>query len=537
MQGLMMDFPLTLDKILERAGHLFGEVEIVSRRPDRSIHRTTYSHFYRRARLLADALQRAGLQRGDRVATLMWNHSWHLEAYFGIPASGGVLHTLNLRLHPSEIAYIANHAADRFLIVDDVLLPIYEQLKSQTNFERVIVVPFTGNPPRPGYENYEDFLKTATGNFTYPVLDENEAAAMCFTSGTTGNSKGVLYSHRALILHSFVSTLDEAFGINHHAVVLPACPMFHANAWGIPFTAAMVGAKLVLPGPHLDAESLLELIEREKVSIALGVPTVWIGILAALEKYPSRWKFASGLSAPCGGTAPPEGLIRSLDKHGIHITHLWGMTETTPIASTGQLKSTMAGWSDDKKYEVRAKQGLPAPFIEMRVRNDEGIAPWDGLTPGELEVRGPWVASAYYNSPENQDRWTQDGWFKTGDIATLDPEGYLKLVDRSKDLIKSGGEWISSVDLENALMGHPKVREAAVIAIPHPKWQERPLAVIVLNDGEVATSEELRDFLAMRFAKWQLPDGFAFAKEIPRTSVGKFLKMRLREQYADWRWE
>jgi len=306
---------------------------------------------------------------------------------------------------------------------------------------------------------------------------------------------------------------------------------------GIPFTAAMVGAKLVLPGPHLDAESLLDLIEREKVSIALGVPTVWIGILAALEKHPGRWKFPSGLSAPCGGTAPPEGLIRSLDKHRIHITHLWGMTETTPIATTGQLKSTMSNWSDDKKYEVRAKQGLPAPFIEMRVRNNEGIAPWDGLTPGELEVRGPWVASAYYNSPENQDRWTPDGWFKTGDIATLDPEGYLKLVDRSKDLIKSGGEWISSVDLENALMGHPKVREAAVIAIPHSKWQERPLAVVVLNDGEAATSEELRDFLATRFAKWQLPDGFAFAKEIPRTSVGKFLKMRLREQYADWRWE
>jgi fatty-acyl-CoA synthase len=299
----------------------------------------------------------------------------------------------------------------------------------------------------------------------------------------------------------------------------------------------MVGAKLVLPGPHLDSESLLELIEKEKVSRAFGVPTVWIGVLAALEKHPGRWKFPQGLRIPCGGTAPPEGLMRSFDRYGIHITHLWGMTETTPVATTGHLKSTMSDWSEDRKYEVRAKQGLAVPFIELRVRNDDGIALWDGVTPGELEVRGPWVASAYYNSPESQHRWTSDGWFKTGDVATIDPEGYVKLVDRSKDLIKSGGEWISSVDLENALMGHPKVREAAVIAVPHPRWQERPLAVVVLKDGEGATPEELREFLATRFAKWQLPDGFAFAKEIPRTSVGKFLKMKLREQYADWRWE
>jgi fatty-acyl-CoA synthase len=537
MPGLMMDFPLTLDKILERSGKLFGAIEIVSRRPDRSIYRTTYAHFYRRARALAESLKRAGLQRGDRVATLMWNHSAHLEAYFGIPASGGVLHTLNLRLHPSEIAYIANHAQDRFLIVDDVLLPVYEQFKSQTRFERVFVVPFGGDSLPAGVESYEDFLSAATGDFTYPVLNEDEAAAMCFTSGTTGNSKGVLYSHRALVLHSFTTTLDETFGISQSSVVLPACPMFHANSWGVPFTAAMVGAKLVLPGPHLDAESLLDLIEREKVSIAMGVPTVWIGILAALEKHPGRWNLPPHLSVPCGGTAPPEGLIRALDHYGIHITHLWGMTETTPVATTGHLKSTMADWTEDQKYEVRAKQGLPAPFIEVRVRTDDGFAPWDGAAPGELEIRGPWVASSYFNAPETKDRWTDDGWFRTGDVATIDPEGYIKIVDRSKDLIKSGGEWISSVDLENALMGHPKIREAAVVAIPHPKWQERPLAVVVLKEGAEATPEELRIFLAARFAKWQLPDGFAFVNEIPRTSVGKFLKTLLREQYANWTWE
>ncbi len=537
MQGLMMDFPLTLDKILERSGKLFGSVEIVSRRPDRSIHRTTYSEFYRRARALAESLQREGIRRGDRVATLMWNHSTHLEAYFGIPASGGVLHTLNLRLHPKEIAYIVNHAEDRFLIVDDVLLPLYEQIKEQTRFERVFVVPFGGQPLPAGAESYEDLLSAATGDFAYPALDEKEAAAMCFTSGTTGNSKGVLYSHRALVLHAFISTLDETFGINHSTVLLPACPMFHANSWGVPFTAAMVGAKLVLPGPHLDAESLMDLIEAEKVTSAYGVPTVWIGVLAALEKFPGRWKLAQDLRVPCGGTAPPEGLMRALDGFGIHIKHLWGLTETTPVATTSHLKSTMAGWSEDEKYKVRAKQGLPAPFIELRVRGDEGIAPWDGETPGELEIRGPWVASAYFNAPETKDRWTEDGWFKTGDVATIDSEGYVKIVDRSKDLIKSGGEWISSVDLENALMGHPKIREAAVVAVPHPKWQERPLAVVVLKDGENASADELRDFLGARFAKWQLPDGFAFTDEIPRTSVGKFPKMRLREQYANWRWE
>jgi fatty-acyl-CoA synthase len=299
----------------------------------------------------------------------------------------------------------------------------------------------------------------------------------------------------------------------------------------------MVGAKLVLPGPHLDAESLMDLIEAEKVTSAYGVPTVWIGVLAALEKFPGRWKLAQDLRVPCGGTAPPEGLMRALDGFGIHIKHLWGLTETTPVATTSHLKSTMAGWSEDEKYKVRTKQGLPAPFIELRVRGDEGIAPWDGETPGELEIRGPWVASAYFNAPETKDRWTEDGWFKTGDVATIDSEGYVKIVDRSKDLIKSGGEWISSVDLENALMGHPKIREAAVVAVPHPKWQERPLAVVVLKDGENASADELRDFLGARFAKWQLPDGFAFTDEIPRTSVGKFLKMRLREQYANWRWE
>jgi fatty-acyl-CoA synthase len=537
MQGTMMDFPLTLTHILERAGRLFGKVEIVSRRPDRSLARSSYADFHRRARRLAAALTQTGIRRGDRVATLMWNHTTHLECYFGIPASGAVLHTLNLRLHASEIGHIARHAGDRFLIVDDVLLPIYESFREQTRFERVIVAPF-GEPPVPaGFEDYEAWIEHAPDTFEYPRIEENDAAAMCFTSGTTGKAKGVVYSHRALVLHSFAEAMKDTFGIGHEDVVLPAASMFHANAWGVPFTAAMVGAKLVFPGLQLDPESLLDLIEKERVSIACAVPTVWLGVLAALEKHPGRWKFAREVSIPCGGTAPPETLIRTLDGYGFHIKHLWGMTETTPLATTGQLKSYMAGWPEEKKHEVRAKQGWPAAFVELRVMNEEGEAPWDGKTVGELEVRGPWVAASYYNAPEEQHRWTADGWFKTGDVASIDAEGYVKIADRSKDLIKSGGEWISSVDLENALMGHPAVREAAVIGVPHPKWQERPLAVVVLKEGARATPEQLRSFLATKFAKWQLPDAFAFAGEIPRTSVGKFLKLKLRQQYADWKWE
>ncbi|HKW90223.1 MAG TPA: long-chain fatty acid--CoA ligase [Candidatus Acidoferrales bacterium] len=537
MRGTMMDFPLTLPTILERAGKLFGKVEIVSRRPDKSFARTTYAEYYRRARRLARALELAGLRRGDRVATLMWNHAVHFEAYFGVPCAGGVLHTLNLRLHPDEIAYIANHAKDRFLIVDDVLLPMYEKFRDKVKLERVIVAPY-GAPTAPaGMQSYEDFLASADDNFEYPKLDENEAASMCFTSGTTGKSKGVVYSHRALVLHSFAETMTDGFAISHHQTVLPACSMFHANAWGIPFTAAMTGTKVVFPGPNVDAESLLDAIEQERVTIAAAVPTVWIGVLAALEKWPHRWKFEKPIKVPVGGTAPPEALIRGLDKFGFHIQHLWGMTETTPLATTGGVRTHMENWSEDEKYAARAKQGWPAPFVELRLQSTEGLAPWDGQTAGEIEVRGPWVTARYYESPEDQHRWTEDGWFKTGDVACIDSDGYVKIVDRSKDMIKSGGEWISSVDLENALMGHAAVREAAVVAVPHPKWQERPLAVVVLKEGKMATPEELRAFLASRFAKWQLPDGFVFANEIPRTSVGKFMKMKLRQQYANWKWE
>ncbi len=535
--GTMMGFPLTLPTMLERAGKIFPRVEVVSRKPDRTIRRTTYGELYKKARRLASALKKLGLQDGERVASLMWNHSGHLEAFWGVPCAGGILHTLNLRLHPHEIAAIVNHAKDRFLLVDDVLFPLYEKFAPEVDFERVIVVPFEFGSVPEGFLSYEELLAEGSEEFSYPAIDENQGAAMCYTSGTTGCSKGVIYSHRALVLHSFSVGLGEIIGLGVKDTILPMVPMFHANAWGIPHAAPMLGAKQVLPGPHLDGENLLDLMEQEKVNMACGVPTVWAGVLAELEKNPGRWKLVTPVLGSCGGSAPPLELIRRLDRQGIFLRHLWGMTETTPIGTGGALKAHMKDWPEEKKYEVRAKQGWPAPFVEARIIKDGVEAPWDGQTPGELEVRGPWVAGSYYDAPDQVARWSADGWFRTGDIATIDEDAYLRLVDRSKDLVKSGGEWISSVDLENTLMGHPAVKEACVIGLPHPKWAERPLAAVVLREGATATEQELREFLEKTFAHWQLPDAFVFVDAIPRTSVGKFKKTALREQFAGWKWK
>jgi fatty-acyl-CoA synthase len=535
MQGTMMSYPLTLTHILERAGKLFSEQEVVSRLPDRSLHRCTYGDVYRRARNLAEALQKAGLQRGDRVATLMWNHYAHLEAYLGIPAAGGVMNTLNLRLAPHEIAYIANHAADRFLIVDDILLPLYEKIKDAVKFERVFVVPLTGQPVPAGMESYEDFLKTASGNFNYPELDENDAVSLCYTSGTTGVPKGVAYTHRSVVLHTFLLTTTDNFAVSHADVVLPVVSMFHVNGWGFPYASAMVGCKLVLPGPYLDAESVLELIVGENVTAAAGVPTVWLSVLSYLEKHPEY--SLPPMRVVVGGAAPPTALIRKLAQRGIKLHQGWGLTESSPQATTNQIKSYLKSRSEEEMFELQAMAGVPVPFVEMRVVNESGEVPADGKTMGEVQLRGPWVASSYHNLPDEKNKWTEDGWFRTGDVGTMDGEGYLKIADRTKDLIKSGGEWISSVDLENALVAHPDVREAAVIAVPHPKWQERPVAVIVVRDGAKPNPEELREFLSDRFAKWQLPDGFVYVEELPHTSTGKLLKTELRRRYQDWRWE
>jgi fatty-acyl-CoA synthase len=536
MRSTMMRVRLTLTHFLERAGRLFGGVEIVSRLPDKSLHRTTYADFHRRARLLAEALQKAGVRKGDRVATLMWNHYAHYEAYFGIIASGGVLHTLNLRLAPDEIGYIASHAQDRFLIVDDILLPLLAQFRGATAIEKIIVVPLTGKPVPEGFIDYEAFLASASGDWDYPDMDEDDPIAMCYTSGTTGRPKGVVYSHRSQVLHSLVQCIPDSVGISGRDVILPVVPMFHANAWGVPYAACMLGAKMVFPGPHLHPEDLLPLLEGERVTVSCGVPTIWLGMIQLLDRDPGRFRLDPGLRLTVGGSAVPESLIRGFARHGIDILQGWGMTETSPLATVSRVNQLLGNLSEDERFATQALQGYPLPLVDLRITGDEGEQPWDGEAVGEIQVHGPWITGSYHELPQSQDSFTADGWLRTGDVAAVTPEGYVRITDRTKDLIKSGGEWISSVDLENAIMGHPSVAEAAVIAVPHPKWAERPLAVVVLREGQSVTPEELRAFLSGRFARWAVPDAYEFVSSIPRTSTGKFLKTALRATYKDWQW-
>ncbi|MCB9755491.1 MAG: long-chain fatty acid--CoA ligase [Myxococcales bacterium] len=533
MQTTMMSTPLTLDRLLERAGGLFGDAELVSRLPSGALHRCTYRDVYTRARQLAKALIAAGLRPGDRVATLMWNHATHVEAYFGIPAAAGVLHTLNLRLFPEDIAYIADHARDRFLIVDDVLLPLYERFKDQVQLERVFVVPYGGEVP-PGYESYEDLLATGAGAFEYPALDERAPCGMCYTSGTTGRPKGVVYSHRSSVLHALGMALPDAVSLSCRDTVLPVVPMFHANAWGLPYAAAMVGARQVLPGPHLDAESLLELFAGERVTVTGGVPTIWMGVLKALRAEPDRWRLTPGMRMLVGGSAVPASLIAAFDEFDLNIVAAWGLTETSPLASVSIVRPELDARPPAERLAYRARAGVPLPLCELRIWNEGGAAPWDGASVGEIEIRGPWVTASYYQRPDSKDRFSDDGWFRTGDVAYMTPEGYISITDRAKDLIKSGGEWISSQALENELMAHPDVAEAAVIAVPHERWMERPLAVVVRRPGATVTDDELRAHLRGKFARWWLPDAFVYIEQIPRTSTGKFQKLTLRERYGDW---
>jgi len=520
----MMDVPLTIDRVvIDRAERC--DREVISRRPDKSLHRTTYAAIAKRARRLARALVAAGIGKGDRVATLMWNHAEHLEAYFGIPLAGAVTHTLNLRLHCDEIAFIAGDARDRFLIVDDVLLPLYDKVVAAgAKFERVIVVGNAG-----AHVPYESFLETGAPSIALPVLAESDELGVCYTSGTTGKPKGVVYSHRSTVLHTLVAALPDSLALSRADTLLPVVPMFHANAWGLPFAAGMVGAKLVMPGPFLDPPSLLDLLASERVTVAAGVPTIWLGIREALDGNPGKWTLQPGLRMIVGGSAAPEQLIRDFDRLGMTLLHAWGMTETSPVGLISRVPPELDA-DADTLYKLRAKQGVPPPLVEISLRNEAGEVPADDKTSGELLVRGPWVAASYSGNA-TPDRWTDDGWFRTGDVARIDAHGFVQLTDRTADLIKSGGEWIASQELENALMGHPAVQEAAVIGVPHPKWSERPLAAVVLKPGATATADDLRAHLAAKFPKFWLPDEVVFVATIPRTSAGKFKKSELRETY------
>ncbi|MBK9710419.1 MAG: long-chain fatty acid--CoA ligase [Kouleothrix sp.] len=536
MQGLMMDYPLTLTHILDRSHRLFPHKEIATKTA-KGMHRYTYADMYARAGQLANALNRLGVSPDGRVATFAWNTYRHLEIYFAAPCSGRVLHTLNIRLFPDQVVFIANHAEDEVVIVDASLLPAIERLAPQFETVRHYVVMCDGPLPAttlPNAISYEDLLAGESPDYAWPQLPENSAAAMCYTSGTTGNPKGAVYSHRGLFLHSMMVCVADAVGLSERDIVLPVVPMFHANSWGLPHAATLAGAKQVFPGPFLDGKSLADLIQGERVTIAAGVPTIWMGLLQVLEK--EHYDLSSIRAMPVGGSAAPQSMIeRYQTQFGASILHAWGMTEMAPIGTVSNLKSHMLDWPADQQFAIRAKQGTTVPLVEARIVDPEGLElPWDGQSFGELQVRGPWIISSYYRDERSGDSF-QDGWFRTGDVATIDAEGYIQIVDRTKDLVKSGGEWISTVDLENVIMAHPKVLEAAVIAVQHPRWQERPMACVVPKPdfADSITSEEILEFLGTRVAKWQLPDEVMFIEGVPKTSVGKFDKKVLRERFKD----
>jgi fatty-acyl-CoA synthase len=531
LHGLMMDdFPLTLTAVVERAEQLTPDRNVVSRRPDGQIHRTTVGECALRARKLAAGLSELGISDGDPVATLLWNQPEHLELYFGIPLMGAVLHTLNPRLHPDELSFIVSDAEDKAIVVDESLLEVFDTFKDSRDFDHVIVVSHSGSTPE-GVISYESLIE-GSEPARWERLDERRACSMCYTSGTTGRPKGVVYSHRALVLHSLMAALPDAHAISSRDTILPVVPMFHANAWGLPYIAAFAGTSLVLPGPRLDAESVLDLLAEERVTITAGVPTVWMAVLQALENEPDRWDLSAMRLMIVGGSAVPRSMFEGFDRHGLTIVQAWGMTETSPMGTICRLPLELEDASEDEQYEYRVRQGVPSPYVEIRARGDDGdLIPWDDETMGELEVRGPWVAAAYHRG-QGAEKFTDDGWFQTGDVVKINSRGCIRISDRSKDLVKSGGEWISSVDLENHLMAHSAVVEAAVIAIPDERWGERPLAVVALKEGAQASPEELREHLAQNFAKWQLPERFEFIDAIPRTATGKFKKTDLRERFV-----
>jgi fatty-acyl-CoA synthase len=534
MKGLMMDYQLSIPTILRRAESLFSHKEIISLLPDKRIHRYTYKDLSLRVKKLASALVKLGIAEGDRVATLSWNHYQHLEAYFAVPSIGAVVHPLNIRLSPDDLAYIVNHAEDKVIIVDQVLLPLFEKFKPYIDVSKVIVIPQANELVPDHYLNYEELLDSGDATGFKPYEDDEYAAAfMCYTSGTTGKPKGTLYSHRSVVLHALSFMLSCAdVGINEKDIVLPVVPMFHACAWGIPYSCTFAGAAQVFPGPYPDARHLIHLFESEKVTLTAAVPTVMLNLLNTLDSDVVNHQLYLRLML-LGGSAMPRHLVKAFDeRYGIRVLHSWGMTEMSPAGATSIMTSKLMNESKERQYDYATKQGIPVPFVEIRGRTDGGeLIPHDGKATGELEVRGPWIISSYYKD-KGADRFTADGWFKTGDIVTISPDGFIDIKDRSKDVIKSGGEWISSLALENALMGHPAVLEAAVIAVPDERWMERPFAYVVLREEKSVTAEELTGFLSEKFAKFWLPDQYEFIDAIPKTSVGKFLKSALRERHV-----
>lgn len=535
----MMNAPLLLSSFVKRAERYFPEKLIISRTGENMVHRIPYKDFAKRTRQLASALENLGMARGVKVGSFAWNHHRHLELYFGVPGAGAILHMVNIRLSPEHIAYVINHAEDEILLVDHDLFPLIEKIAPQLKTVKHFIIMKDGTDlPQTSLKNvhsYEELMAAEDGSYEFPEdLDENTPAGMCYTSATTGNPKGVVYTHRGLVLHSYALGMADSMGLSERDIALSIVPMFHANAWGLPFAAVLFGTTQVLPGPGFAPGMLLDLIEQERVTLTAGVPTIWLGILKELESNPRNIETLRMII--CGGSASPKGLIRAFEeKYNVPFVTGYGMTETSPLVSLAVATSAMADLSMDERIDRRAMAGLPMPGLEVRIVNENGDAPWDGKTMGELNVKGPWIADQYYNDERTEDAF-RDGWLYTGDIAVIEPDGYIKLTDRTKDLIKSGGEWISSVDLENALMTHEAVFEAAVIAIPHEKWLERPLACVVLKEGydeDGAMKEELLAYMESQFAKWWVPDDIVFLKEVPKTSVGKFLKAALRKELSE----
>ncbi len=537
MLGLMQDWPLLCHKIIDHAAVQHGEREIVSRSIEGPIHRTNYREVRARSLKISQALERDGYKLGDRIATLAWNTWRHLECWYGIMGIGAVYHTLNPRLFPEQIAWIMNHAEDKVIFVDITFLPIVEAIAASVpSLEKVIVLTDDAHMPEsklPNIVSYESWLAAVDGDFQWKEFDENTAAGLCYTSGTTGNPKGVVYSHRSNVIHALVSTQPDALGIAAKETILPVVPLFHANAWGISFTAPMVGAKLVMPGARMDGEGIYELLDGENVTFSAAVPTVWLMLLQYLEETGKQLPDLSRVVI--GGAACPRTIIQKFqDDYGVSVFHAWGMTEMSPIGTIGSIKPQFLSLEGEELLDLQEKQGYPPFSVEMKITNDEGNEqPWDGKSFGILKVRGPAISKGYFGG-DGKEQFDEDGFFNTGDVAHIDEHGYMQITDRAKDVIKSGGEWISTIDLENLAVGHPDVAEAAVIGIYHPKWDERPLLVIVKKPNCNPSKEDILGFMEGKIAKWWMPDDVSFVDEIPHTATGKIQKMDLRKQFADY---